>query len=170
MVKHALVTLGLALCSPMLASAQAADTPFQMRAVTNLKTHDAIVVSNSGATAQNLCANAYALAASDGELLECCSCEVAPDALRSIPIVADLLANPKPRPKAVVLKLTATALGGGCNAGSVESLVAGLTAWKGETPFTPATLSAGEYAGLTSQCATLHPSAQICGACQPPPM
>ena len=172
MVKHVLVALGFVLSWPMLASAQnpvTADSFFQMRAIASLKGKDAIVVSNSGASGAAVCASAYAFGSEDGELLDCCSCHLFPNAMRSIPIAADLLENDKPRPKSVVLKLLAAApVAGECSASALGALTAGLTAWKGETPFTPATLSAGELDTMTTQCGLLHPTARTCDACSVP--
>ena len=173
MVKHALLVPALVLAWPTLAAAQnpvTADSPFQMRALASVKSKDAIVVSNSGANAGPVCASAYAFDTEDGQLLNCCSCHVAPNVLRSIPIAADLLENEKPRPKSVVLKLLASVpVAGECSASAPGSITVGLTAWKGETPFTPATLSAMELNAITAQCGFAHPAARTCAACPPPP-
>jgi hypothetical protein len=127
------------------------------------------VVSNSGASGAAICASVYAFDAEDGQLLNCCSCQVAPNALRSVPIAADLLENDKPRPKSLVLKLLAAApVAGECSASVPGSLTAGITAWTGETPFTPATLSATELSTMTTQCGALHPTARTCDACPAP--
>jgi hypothetical protein len=174
MVKHAPLALALVLSWPTLAAAQnpvTADSPFQMRALVSLKGKDAVVVSNSGASGAALCANVYAFDAEDGQLLNCCSCQVAPNALRSVPIAADLLENDKPRPKSVVIKLLAsTPAAGECSASAPGALTIGLTAWKGETPLTPATLSASELAAMTAQCGFAHPAARTCDACPAPPL
>jgi hypothetical protein len=173
MVKHALLVLALVLSWPTLAAAQnpvTADSPFQMRALVSLKGKDAVVVSNSGASGSALCANAYAFDAEEGQLLDCCSCHVPPNVLRSIPIAADLLENDKPLPKSLVLKLLAAApVAGECSASAPGALVIGLTAWKGETPLTPATLSATELSAMTVQCGFAHPAARTCDACPAPP-
>ena len=173
MVKQVLVAMGFVLSWPTLAAAQnpvTADSPFQMRALVSLKGKDAVVVSNSGANGSDLCANAYAFDAEDGQLLDCCSCLVPPNVLRSIPIAADLLENDKPRPKSVVLKLLASVpVAGECSASVPGAIIIGLTAWKGETPLTPATLSASELSAMTVQCGFAHPVARTCDACPPPP-
>jgi len=172
MVKQVLVAMGFVLSWPTLAAAQnpvTADSPFQMRALVSLKGKDAVVVSNSGANGSALCASAYAFDPADGQLVNCCSCHLFPNAMRSIPIAADLLENDKPRPKSLVLKLLAAApVAGECSASAPGSLAAGLTAWKGETPFTPATLSAMELSTMTTQCGALHPTARPCDACPVP--
>ncbi len=172
MYKHALITSGFILGLASVAFGQALDTPFQVRALVNLKGRDAIVATNSGAAGSNvtLCVNAYALSASTGELLDCCSCPVAPNSLVSIPIIADLLGNPKPKPKAVVVKLMAsTGVGFLCETGAVgiggNSLATGILAWTRDTPFLPATLSAGELNRLNTQCSTKHPGGNGCFAC-----
>lgn len=173
MVKHALVALGFLLSWPTLAAAQnpvSADSPFQVRAITSLKGKDAIAVSNTGASGAVMCASAYAFDADDGQLLDCCSCKLVPNALRSIPIATDLLENDKPRPRSVVLKLLATTpVAGECSASAPGALTAGLAAWKGESPFLPATLSASELSALTTQCGFVQPAARTCDACSAPP-
>jgi len=174
MSRHLLLALGLAVSWPTLAAAQnpvTADSPFQVSATTSLKAKDAIVVLNTGTLGGPECASAYAFDAADGRLLNCCSCLLVPNALRSIPIAGDLLENDKPRPKSVVLKLLAAApVDGTCSASAPGSLTGGLAAWDGETPFTPATLSAAELAAMTAQCGFAQPSARSCNACLPAPM
>jgi hypothetical protein len=177
MSKYILLSVGFTLCFSSLAFGQASDTPFQIRALTNLKPKDAIVVTNSNASnaATGICADVYALAADDGHLLDCCGCVVPPNGLRSIPITADILENPKPKPKVVVLKLMASSgVAGVCNAGTVDTggdnLVTGMLVWKGDVPFSPATLSAGELSKLNTQCSALHASPVTCAACLPPAM
>lgn len=174
MCKRVLLALGLVLVWPTLAAAQnpvTADSPYQVRAVASLQKKDAIVLSNTGASGADLCASAYAFDAEDGRLLNCCSCLLVPNALRSIPIAADLLENDKPRPKSVVLKLLSTIpVDGTCSASAPGAIVAGLAAWDGETPFTPATLSATELTAMTGQCGFAQPSARTCDACAPSPM
>jgi len=180
MLKHAMMTVGLIFSLSTLASAQVGDGPFQMRALATLKAKDAIVVSNSGASStvanpQNgsLCANVYALSATTGLLLGCCSCQVRPDAAVSIPIMSDVLGNPKPKPKEVVIKLMATTgTSGVCNPTTpgtgADVFVTGMTTWKGESPLTNVTLSAAELGALTGQCTTLQPTGNICPVCVPP--
>ena len=171
------LVLGVAAVAFGQAGGQAADTPFQVLPITTLKSKDAVSVSNSGASStvaspQNgtLCANVYGLSAETGQLIDCCSCRVAPNALVSIPIIDDLLGHPKPKPKAVVVKVLATLPSGpACDTGGVGNgsnvLATGVLARKGDTPFTPATLSAAELTSLNTQCAALHPGGNGCFAC-----
>ena len=174
MSRRQLMALTLVLSWPTLAAAQnpvTADSPFQVSATTSLKAKDAVVISNTGTSGEAACASAYAFDAEDGRLLNCCSCLLVPNALRSIPIAADLLENDKPRPKSVVLKLLSTIpVDGTCSASAPGAIVAGLAAWDGETPFTPATLSATELTAMTGQCGFAQPSARTCDACAPSPM
>jgi hypothetical protein len=177
MLKHAFVTVGMVLGFASVALGQAADTPFQVRAIASLKSKDAIVVSNDGASStvaspQNgrACVNTYAFASDSGQLLDCCACPVPANAQFSIAIISDLLENPKPKPKSVVLKLMAsTGTAGVCNPTTVATgsnvLMTGMVAWKGETPFTPATLSAAELSAILNQCTTKQPSGRICSSC-----
>jgi len=179
MWRRTLVGMGIVLSCAAGAFGQAADTPYQIRAIANLKPHDTIVVSNSGASStqpspQNggLCANIYALSATSGLLVECCACRVAPNAMAQIGVVSDILANPKKRPKSIVLKVMGSSGSSEvCNPGTVATgpdvLVTGMLVWKDQIPFTPSTLSAAELAHLNSQCSGLHPSASICPVCQP---
>lgn len=177
MKRVSVVTLGLVLLGTSTAFGQAADTPYQVRALTNLKGKDAIVVSNTGASSTvalpqngNLCANVYALDTS-GQLLNCCSCVVRPDNLVAIGVLADVLENPKPKPKAVVLKMMASAGSQGvCNAGTVGTgnnfLVTGMVPWIRDEPFTPSTLSAAELTSLNNRCLTLHQTPNTCVVCR----
>jgi hypothetical protein len=170
-------TVGFVLLGVSTAYGQAADTPFQVRPVTNLKGKDAIVVTNSGASSTvplpqngNLCANVYAFGV-DGALLNCCSCLVRPDTPVSIGVLADVLENPKPKPKSTVLKVMAsTGTMGACNAGTVgtgaNALATGLVPWLRENPFTPSTLSAAELSSLNTRCLTLHPQPNTCVVCR----
>lgn len=181
MVRHAVMVVGLLLCSSAIASGQAADTPYQVRVVTNLKKKDTIHFTNSGASStttspQNgkLCMNVYAFAG-NGPMLDCCACPVAPNGLAVLGIVKDVLAGRKPAPKSVVLKVMASTGGGNavdCNAATVGTganvLATGMLPFKGESPFTPSTLSAAELNTLLTQCGFLHPDANICPACRPP--
>jgi hypothetical protein len=173
MMKHAVMVLGLVLGASSLAFGQAMDTPFQVRFAANVKKKDVVRVTNSGANGSGIggqiCANVYAFS-TDGPMIGCCACPLLPNAFASIPIVADVLGSPKPLPKQVVLKLMASKGGAqGCEPGTVgignNALVLGLLAWKGEDPFAPATLSAGELSTLNQQCLVLHPTPSICASC-----
>jgi len=177
--RRTVMGMGLVVACATTVFGQSADTPYQIRAIANLKPHDTIVISNSGASStqpspQNgaLCANIYALSATSGLLVECCSCRVAPNAMASIGIVSDILGNPKKRPKSIVLKVMgSTGNSDVCNPGTVATgpdvLATGMLLWKDQIPFTPSTLSAAELSHLNSQCAGLHATGNICPVCQP---
>ena len=181
MVRRGLMVVGLVLCSSAVAFGQATDFPYQVRAVTNLKKKDTIQFTNSGASStvaspQNgkLCMNVYAFPG-NGPMLDCCACPVAADGLAVLGIVKDVLADRKPAPKSLVLKLMASTGGSNatdCNAATVGTganvLAVGMLAWKGETPFATATLSAAELTSLDTQCGFLHASPNICPPCQTP--
>jgi len=158
------------LCFAAQAFGQAADTPFQVRAYAGLKPHDAVTVINTGASNAELCANAYALSATTGDVLDCCGCPVAPNAMVSIPIIDDLLEHQKPKSKNVVIKVMATQVPPGfCDPSNVNgtsnTLVTGMVASQGELPFSASTLSAGELARLNGQCGAAHQSGFGCFAC-----
>lgn len=199
MFKSLALTLGVVCCWTAVVFGQAVDTPFQVHDATNLQIGDArITMTNSGAfstvafPSQNgkLCGNVYSFAASTGRLVACCSCLIAPNALRTLSVKSDLIfdAGLFPTPDALTVKLVSSAPTGSpltCNAGTVGTganvLVPGLLAWMTEpqpgvfgtilgtpetkTAFLPATLSAAELFGTTAQCQTLHPAPHACPSC-----
>ena len=183
MWRRVIMTVGLVVVSAGMAFAQASDTPFQVRTVTNLKKKDTIQFTNTGATStvaipQNgkLCMNVYAFSTT-GPMLDCCTCPVAANSLAVLGIVTDVLAGRKPFPKSLVLKVMASTGGGNavsCNPTTVASgsdnLATGMLAWKGDASFSPATLSAAELSSIITQCGILHASPVVCPACQPPPV
>lgn len=178
-MRNLLSALALALGFTTSVFAQTADTPFQVRYALNLKKKDTVVFSNSGATStvaspQNgrLCMNLYAFSTT-GPMIDCCACPVGANNLAVVGIVKDLLNDPKPAPKSLVLKAMASTGGtnaASCNAATVGTgqnvLATGMLAWKGDLPFTPATLSAAELTTMNAQCGVLHPSPKICTSCQ----
>lgn len=182
MWRRVVMAVGVVAVWSGMAFAQASDTPFQVRVVTNLKKKDTIAFTNSGASStvgipQNgkLCMNVYALSTT-GPMLDCCTCPVAANSLAVLGITTDVLANRKPLPKALVLKTMATNGGGNavsCNAATPgtggDVFSTGMLAWKGESPFSPATLSAAELTSLVTQCGILHATPVVCPACLPPP-
>jgi hypothetical protein len=139
----------------------------------------------------SICANVYVFTP-DEEPVSCCSCPVTPNGLVSLSAQKDLISNPLTRgtPTSVVIKLVATVpVGGSCNnsapAVGTETLAAGMVAWgttlhanssaaagtynTTETAFTPATLSAGELARLSSTCsfiASYGSGFGICNSCR----
>jgi len=170
-----------------------ADTSFQVHDATNLPLGDPkITITNSGATSNaTLCANVYGFATTPGQLTSCCSCLVAPNALRSLSVWLNVLLDSppvSPTPSALTVKLLASVATGNplaCNPATVGTganvPAAGLLAWMTEpepsgffnsppevvkTQFAPATLSAAELSSITAQCTALHGgSPHACSSC-----
>ena len=144
-----------------------------------------------GAAVGNICVNIYAFDPSE-ELVSCCSCLVTPDQTVDLGVVANLTSKTLTGvvPTSVTVKLLATLAGNGgsgtgtvCNnsAASVTTagiVPSGLTAWATtlhqaaatgynttETPFTGATLSAGELASITGRCQSIIGNASGFGIC-----
>jgi hypothetical protein len=141
-----------------------------------------------GAAAGNICVNVYAFAPDEQEI-SCCSCLVTPNGLNSLSVVNDLTSNTLTgvRPSSVVVKLIATLAGGNGTGTSCTNSAAttgtlatagGLLAWgttvhpavgggfaTTETAFTPATLSAGEYASVTNRCTNIIGNGSTFGIC-----
>jgi hypothetical protein len=163
-----------------------ADAPFQVRYASNLNIGDSVVnITNSGATvasgvSQSLCANLYTFDPAE-ELVSCCTCSVTPNALVSLSVVKSLISNPLTPaiPTSVVIKLVSTT--GTCNAAAEGTLATGLLAWGTtlhlnnttaapsyygtETAFSPATLSAAEYAHITTFCGFIQANGSGFGIC-----
>jgi len=166
MSRLTILAMGLLLGSAATAWGQAVDTPYQVRAVSKLKKNDLINLTNTGATNATMCAHVYAFDTA-GQFLACCSCLVAPNTLASVTVGHDVLADRKPFPKAAVFNVVASQPSAGvCDGRSVGTLVQGLLVSKGDTPFSPSTLSAGEFAGLMARCSFLHTQPSACGACE----
>lgn len=145
------------------------DTPYQLRFVPKLKKGDTINLANAGAlgSSASLCAHVY-VSEPGGQMVACCSCPLPPLQTRSLGIGADVFEGVKP-PKAGLIKiLGAATVGGTCNAASPGALSVGLSAWKGELQFLPATLSAGELSGLITRCGILNPTPKTCPVCAVP--
>ncbi len=138
-----------------------------------------------------ICANVYVYDPAE-EVVACCSCPVTPNGLVSLSAQRDLIVNPLTRgnPTSIVIKILGTVpVGGTCNnsallAGTVTT-TAGLAIWGTtihantaapagtyavtETPFTPSTLSAGEFARLQYGCgvvANVGSGFGICNSCR----
>jgi hypothetical protein len=136
----------------------------------------------------DICVNVYTMDAAE-EMISCCSCLVTPNALDSLSVLKDLVADrltPGPAPGEVVIKLLANAPDPGlCNAASptFQNLTPGLLAWGTtlhnnpaapgtykltENPFQKATLSASELMKLTSYCGFIQAVGSgygICNSC-----
>jgi hypothetical protein len=140
-----------------------------------------------GTPAGNICVNVYAFSPDEQEV-SCCSCLTTPNGLHSLSVVNDLISNTLTgvRPSSVVVKLVATIAGAGgsgtnCtnSAATQGTLATGLLAWgttihaavgggfaTTETAFTPATLSAGEYASITNRCLNIIGNGSTFGICK----
>jgi len=103
----------------------------QVRYASNLQKGDSIInITNTGSTG-NLCVNVYAFDPSE-EMIACCACLVTPNALQSISVQGDLIANPisPVTPSAVVIDLVASNATSTCDPAQVGSnLASGLRAW-----------------------------------------
>ena len=175
------------------------DSPYQVRYASNLNIGDSVInLSNSGARGAGLqsgtsasitgaiCANVYAFSP-DEQMISCCSCPVTPNGLRALSAQRDLISNTLTPavPTSIVVKLYATVPVGGTCAGAAASpgaATSGLVAWGTtlhaapgggyavtETPFLPATLSAGELSRLTNLCTFIIANGSgfgICSTCQ----
>jgi hypothetical protein len=163
-----------------------ADSRFQIRYASNLNIGDSVVnISNSGATGASLCANIYTFDPAE-ELISCCTCSVTPNALQSLSVRNSLISNTLTAaiPTSVVIKILASTETT-CNASAVTVPTlapAGLLAWGttlhanstttpvsyygSETAFTPATLSAAEFAHITSFCGFIQADASGFGICK----
>jgi hypothetical protein len=144
-----------------------------------------------GSAAGNICVNVYAFSP-DEQMISCCSCLVTPNGLANIGVVRDLTSKTLTGvvPTSVVVKLLTTlagARGSGTSCAnsaavaSSETIAGGAVAWRTtlhaapvgfgttETPFSPATLSAGELASLRGRCASILGNGSgfgICLSCQ----
>ena len=163
---------------------------FQIRTTSNLNIGDSVInITNAGSAntpngaLQNVCANVYTFSP-DEQLISCCACIVTPNALVSLSVNSDLVSNtltPAHPTSAVVKILTST--GTTCNAANVpiDNVAPGLRAWGTtlhalptspvtfgltETPFSPALLSAGELARITSFCGFIQANGSGFGICK----
>lgn len=147
-----------------------------------------------GGAVGNICVNVYAFSP-DEQLVSCCSCLVTPNGLVNLGVTRDLTSKTLTGviPTSVVVKLISTLAGAG-GAGTTctnsaatvttAAIVPGMLAWGTtihnapaavpgygvtETPFSPATLSAGELASLGGRCASILGNGSgfgICRSCQ----
>ena len=145
-----------------------------------------------GGAAGNICVNVYAFSP-DEQLISCCSCFVTPNQVVNLGVNRDLTIKTLTGivPPSVTVKLLNTLAGANgtsgssaCNnsaaqVGSANLPIAiGMAAWgttlhaapggvfaTTETPFTPATLSAGELASITGRCAAILGNGSGFGQC-----
>lgn len=158
--------------------------------VTNTGTYSNVNANGVGVSGGNICANVYVFDPNEEEL-DCCSCQITPNALESMSVASLLSANLTPeKPTSVVVKLLASQpVSGTCDPTSAGSpanpLAASLRAWMttthqtGTTPsitygtemeFSQAGLSAGEQNRLTTICTFITANGSgygLCGGCNP---
>jgi hypothetical protein len=145
-----------------------------------------------GGAVGNICVNVYAFSP-DEQMISCCSCLVTPNGLVNLGVNRDLTSKTLTGviPTSVVVKILATLAGAGGTGTSctnsaatvtTAAIVPGMLAWGTtnhqtpagaytvtETPFAPATLSAGELASLGGRCASILGNGSgfgICRSCQ----
>ena len=171
-----------ALFPAMAAFAQnTADVPFQVSVAANLSVGESSInITNSGAAGTNICVSVYTFLP-NAQMFSCCSCQVAPDTLATLGVNKSLTNNSVQ--SSVVIKLVATTSGGACtnSAGTEGNLAAGMASYAttlqpvGNTatynavnqPFVPSTLSAAEYARITTVCSTNFGGGGLCASCNP---
>jgi hypothetical protein len=138
----------------------------------------------SASTTGAICANVYTFSP-DEQLIACCSCPVTPNGLVSLSAKNDLISNPLTPaiPTSIVIKLYASVpVAGSCanSAASPGAATSGMLAWGttlhaavtagtyfgSETPFLPATLSAGELNRLTQLCTFILANGSGFGVCR----
>jgi len=172
---------------------------YQVHYAANLTTlGDSLIdLTNTGASAStagqlgfsdgNICANVYVFDPSEEEL-DCCSCQITPNALQSMSVKALLSTNLTPeKPNSAVIKILASQpVGGTCDPTTAGVLVHGLRAWETnlhqsstvpnityatETEFAGSILSPGELNRLTNLCAFIRANGSgngQCGGCPTP--
>ena len=168
----ALLLLSVAAYAQVQAST---DVPYQVRYASNLTYGDsAVIFTNTGASATaanpvnqalngNMCVNVYTLNA-DEQLVSCCSCYVTPDALWSLSVNRDLIANTLTGslgtgvPTSVVIKIVATLAGA---AGAGTGGVAGTTQPAGQCVNSASTAGSASFplataGGLAAWGTTVH--------------
>ncbi len=140
-----------------------------------------LTITNSGASAGgNICVSLYAFNP-NAQMVSCCSCQVAADALVTLGVNKDLTNNAVQT--SVVIKLVGTTPGGACanSAGTQGTLANGAVASAttlqpvGITniynavyqPFVPSTLSAAEYTQLANVCSATFGGGGLCSSCNP---
>ena len=143
-----------------------------------------------GGAAGNICVNVYAFSP-DEQLISCCSCFVTPNAVVNLGVNRDLTIKTLTGvvPPSVTVKLLSTLAGTGGTGGAsacnnsaattaTAAIVPGMAAWgttlhaapgggfaTTETPFTPASLSAGELASISGRCAAILGNGSGFGQC-----
>jgi len=162
---------------------------FQVRYASNLNKGDSYInITNTGSNhienpPGTNCIDVYTFDPSE-EMVSCCSCVVTPNALVSLSVQGDLISNTlsPATPANVVIKIVAKNPPGTgtCDpASSAGELVSGIRAWGTtlhalpdgtygvtETTFLPGSLSAAEFAHLTSFCGFINSNGSGFGICK----
>ncbi len=169
-------------CTAIL-SAQAviadADT-YKVNYYTNSTPCDTTIrMTDPGTTAANggdVCADIFVFDPSQ-ELVECCSCSLTPDGLRTLSLKTDLLNNTLTEvtpPSGVVKILSAALTAGGCPTPTKPVPAASIRAWGThvqnsgaltESDFLDAGLSAAELSRLGSECSAIQEVGSGHGVC-----
>jgi hypothetical protein len=138
----------------------------------------------------DICVNVYAFSP-DEQMVSCCSCTVTPNALVNLSVKRDLMSTSLTPilASAAVVQLVASRSSGStvCDAGTTtpDQLSEGLEAWGtslhvlslnrasspvtyglGETPFSKASLTAGQLSRLVQVCAFLRANGSGYGVCK----
>jgi len=158
---------------------------FQLHYAGNFASGDSVVnITNSGASAGNICVNVYAFDPAE-ELISCCSCLVSPNALQSLSDKGDVIVNPltPATPPSAVIALLATtpSRSGDCDPSSptFDTIASGLRAWGTTLHFPPGSqspvvtegifqtseLSPAELKHLTSFCGFIQANGSGYGLC-----
>ncbi|MDQ2899327.1 MAG: hypothetical protein M3Y07_05935 [Acidobacteriota bacterium] len=158
-MKHRALLVSATILLYSLSAFGQADSPFQVRYVSNLVAGDSVInISNTGASSTsafpsqngNLCVNAYTFSP-DEQLISCCSCPVTPNGLVSLSARSDLISNTLTAgvPTSIVVKLLATTgTGAECSAA---------TAGAGPTDFFPQGVGGNIPArGMVAWGTTIH--------------
>lgn len=162
---------------------------YQISYAANLKSGPSTVNLTNASTlggvevVDDICANVYVLA-QDQQLIECCTCTLTPNHLRTLSVQSDLIGNTLTPgvPSGVTIALLATQGGGACDAAAPGLAVSGLRAWQTtlhaapggkfavtEFPFSNAVLSPTELAKLATFCSFIESNGSgfgVCNSCQ----
>jgi len=139
--------------------------------ITNVGTQTGSTADPSG----DLCAMIYVFEP-DQQLAECCGCKITPDGLLTLSVNNDLTNNPLTDTTLTTGAIKIVSSTGPCNAAKPVP-AAGIRAWVThyqdppadfltETPFSDATLSAGELSNLAAECKILQTEGSGAGICR----
>jgi len=159
--------------------------------ITNTGINGASLLGPGFGTAGNICVNVYAFSP-DEQLISCCSCLVTPNALVSLSVNRDIIANTltQVQPSSVVVKLVGTGAGttfsgSNCTNSAPTAgtdgfpLAPGVRAWGttmhqaipggafviSETPFSAISLSSAELSSIAGRCSAVAGNGSGHGTC-----